>query len=137
MPLYPVALNKHGTLTERAVASRKKIRRRSLRCRAKATTADDLSHFFRDPSADAPGPVAPHVEDNQTEKGPKMSDGHTPGDWDLDSGFIVAPDPSGKHPDIYIAEIVTEDSEGRVAPDEQHHPNGHLLAKAPQLLRAI
>src|ERR1035437_269166 len=35
----------------------------------KATTTDDLSHFFRDSSAHAPGPVAPHVEDNQTEKG--------------------------------------------------------------------
>ena len=66
-----------------------------------------------------------------------MSDEHTPGDWSFDDGFIVAPDPVGKHPDIYIAEIVTEDSEGRVAPDEQHHPNGRLLAKAPQLLKAL
>src|ERR1017187_4944781 len=42
--------------------------------------------------------TAPHVENNQTEKGLEMSDEHTPGDWDFDSGFIVAPDPSGKHP---------------------------------------
>jgi hypothetical protein len=81
--------------------------------------------------------TAPHVENNQTEKGLEMSDEHTPGDWDFDSGFIVAPDPSGKHPDIYIAEIATEDSEGRIAPDEQHYPNGYLLAKAPQLLKAL
>src|SRR5258708_34009511 len=66
-----------------------------------------------------------------------MSDEHTPGDWDFDSGFIVAPDPSGKHRDIYIAEIITSDDEGRLAPDEQHYPNGYLLAKAPQLLRAL
>lgn len=66
-----------------------------------------------------------------------MSDEHTPGDWGFDEGFIVAPDPAGKHRDIYIAEIVTEDEEGRLAPDEQHHPNGRLLAKAPQLLNAL
>ena len=66
-----------------------------------------------------------------------MSEGHTPGDWTFDDGFIVAPDPAGKHRDIYIAEIVTEDEEGRLAPDKQHHPNGRLLAKAPQLLTAL
>lgn len=32
------------------------------------TKTDDLSRFFRDPSAQAPGPVGSHVEDNQTEK---------------------------------------------------------------------
>src|ERR1700687_3993821 len=62
---------------------------------------------------------------------------HTRGDWDFDSGFIVAPDPSGKHPDIYIAELTTEDDEGRVAPDEQLYPNGRPLTKAPQLLKAL
>jgi hypothetical protein len=67
----------------------------------------------------------------------KSSPSHTPGDWDFDSGFIVAPDPSGKHPDIYIAEIVTEDSEGRLAPDEQQDANGFLLAMAPALLKAL
>jgi hypothetical protein len=66
-----------------------------------------------------------------------MTDEHTPGDWNFDSGFIVAPDPSGKHSDIYIAEIVTKDDEGRLAPDDQHHPNGYLLAMAPQLLKAL
>jgi hypothetical protein len=48
-----------------------------------------------------------------------------------------AQDPSGKHTDIYIAEIVTEDEEGRIAPDEQHDANGYLLAKAPALLKAL
>jgi hypothetical protein len=67
----------------------------------------------------------------------KSPPAHTPGQWHFDSGFIVAPDPSGKHPDIYIAEIVTEDEEGRIAPHEQHSPNGYLLAKASQLLKAL
>jgi hypothetical protein len=70
----------------------------------------------------------------QQNKSPPL---HTPGDWDFDCGFIVAPDPSGKHPDIYIAVIVTEDSEGRLAPDEQHDANGYLLAMAPALLKAL
>ena len=38
---------------------------------------------------------------------------------------------------IYIAELTTEDHEGRVAPDEQLYPNGRLLTKAPQLLKAL
>jgi hypothetical protein len=33
-----------------------------------ATKTDDLSRFFRDSPADAPGPFVSHVEDNQTEK---------------------------------------------------------------------
>ena len=41
------------------------------------------------------------------------------------------------HPDIHIAELTTEDDEGRVASDEQLYPNGRLLAKAPQLLKAL
>jgi len=72
-----------------------------------------------------------------TDQQDKSPPSHTPGDWDFSSGFIVAPDPSGKHPDIYIAEIVTEDGEGRIAPDEQHQANGYLLAKAPALLKAL
>jgi len=67
----------------------------------------------------------------------KSPPAHTPGDWNFDSGFIVAPDPSGRHPDIYIAEIVDEDAEGRIAPAEQHEANGYLLAKAPALLKAL
>jgi hypothetical protein len=72
-----------------------------------------------------------------TDQQDKSPPAHTPGDWDFDNGFIVAPDPSGKHPDVYIAEIVTEDEEGRIAPCEQHQPNGYLLAKAPALLKAL
>jgi hypothetical protein len=77
------------------------------------------------------------MEAAMTDQQNKSPPAYTPGDWDFDSGFIVAPDPSGKHPDIYIAEIVTEDDEGRVAPDEQRYPNARLLAKAPQLLKAL
>lgn len=62
---------------------------------------------------------------------------HTPGDWDYDSGFVVAPDPSGLHPDVYIAGIVTHDEEGRIAPANQHEANGWLLSKAPELLKAL
>ncbi len=72
-----------------------------------------------------------------TDQQNKTRPANTPGDWDFDSGFIVAPDPSGKHPDIYIAEIVTADDEGRIAPDEQRDANGHLLAKASALLKAL
>jgi len=72
-----------------------------------------------------------------TDQQNKSPPSHTPGDWDFDSGFIVAPDPSGKHRDIYIAEIVTEDEEGRLAPEDQQVANGHLLAKAPALLEAL
>ena len=39
---------------------------------------------------------------------------HTPGPWQQSWQFIVAPDPNGIHPDIYIAEIAEEDSEGRI-----------------------
>jgi hypothetical protein len=77
------------------------------------------------------------MEAAMTDQQNKSPPAHTPGDWDFDSGFIVAPDPSGKHPDIYIAEIVTEDDEGRLAPDEQHDANGCLLAMAPALLKAL
>jgi hypothetical protein len=31
---------------------------------SKTATTDDLSHFFRDPSAFPPGPADSHVEDN-------------------------------------------------------------------------
>ena len=78
--------------------------------------------------------ATPRLEGNETEKVKPMRDKHTPGDWTFDHGFIVAPDPSGKHADIYIAEIVTQDSEGRLAPEDQHFPNGDLLAAAPALL---
>lgn len=61
---------------------------------------------------------------------------HTPGPWQQDWQFIVAPDPNGIHPDIYIAEMADEDSEGRVASPEQQEANGRLIVAAPDLLAA-
>ncbi len=60
----------------------------------------------------------------------------TPGPWKQDWHYIVAPDPSGVHPDIYIAEIAVEDEEGRIAPPEQQAANGRLIVAAPALLAA-
>lgn len=61
---------------------------------------------------------------------------HTPGPWQQDWHFIVAPDPAGIHPDIYIAEIAEDDSDGRIPPPEQQEANGRLIAAAPELLAA-
>ncbi len=61
---------------------------------------------------------------------------HTPGPWRHDWQFIVAPDPAGIHPDIYIAEIAETDDEGRIAPPEQQQGNASLIAAAPALLEA-
>jgi hypothetical protein len=61
---------------------------------------------------------------------------HTPGPWQQSWQFIVAPDPDGIHPDIYIAEIAETDSDGRIAPPEQQKANGQLLVAAPNLLAA-
>ena len=62
---------------------------------------------------------------------------HTPGPWQQDWQFIVAPDPDGIHTDIYIAEIAEEDSDGRVASPEQQEANGRLIVAAPELLEAL
>lgn len=62
---------------------------------------------------------------------------YTPGPWDYDMDFIVAPDPYGRHPDIYIAEIAHSDEEGRIASLEQQDTNRRLIAAAPELLAAI
>ena len=62
---------------------------------------------------------------------------HTPGPWEDDGKFIVAPDPAGVHPDIYIAEIVQEDDEGRLASPQQQLANGTLIAAAPSLFDAL
>jgi hypothetical protein len=62
---------------------------------------------------------------------------HTPGPWDYDMDYIVAPDPNGRHPDIYIAEIADSDDEGRVATIEQQDANRRLIAAAPELLKAL
>ena len=37
---------------------------------------------------------------------------HTPGPWVFDFPYIVAPDPTGRHPDLYIAEMATDDEDG-------------------------
>ena len=62
---------------------------------------------------------------------------HTPGPWTHDMGFIVAPDPSGIHLDIYIAEIAAEDSEGRIASHDEQMANAALIVVAPELLAAL
>jgi len=58
---------------------------------------------------------------------------HTPGPWDYSLDYIVAPDPNGRHPDIYIAEIAHSDDEGRIASLEQQDANRRLIAAAPEL----
>lgn len=62
---------------------------------------------------------------------------HTPGPWDCDLDYIVAPDPNGRHPDIYIAEIAHSDDEGRVASCEQQIANRQLITAAPVMLDAL
>ena len=62
---------------------------------------------------------------------------YTPGPWDYDMDYIVAPDPDGRHPDIYIAEIAHSDDEGRIASPEQQDANRRLIAAAPELLEAL
>jgi hypothetical protein len=63
-----------------------------------------------------------------------MTTAHTPGPWENSGQFIVAPDPKGIHPDIYIAEITETDDEGRMATPEQQTANACLIAAAPELL---
>ena len=62
---------------------------------------------------------------------------YTPGPWDYDMDYIVAPDPNGRHPDIYIAEIAHSDEEGRIASPSQQDANRRLIAAAPELLEAL
>ena len=71
------------------------------------------------------------------EKSMTTNSHHTPGPWEHDWTYIVAPDPAGVHPDIYIAQLAEEDEEGRVAPEDQLAANGQLLAAAPELLAAL
>lgn len=61
---------------------------------------------------------------------------HTPGPWEYDMDYIVAPDPNGVHRDIYIAEIAHVDDEGRIASPEQQDANRRLIAAAPDLYAA-
>lgn len=62
---------------------------------------------------------------------------HTPGPWDYHMEFIVAPDPGGMHPDIYIAEIAHSDEEGRIATPEQQEANRRLIAAAPEMFDTL
>ena len=62
---------------------------------------------------------------------------HTPGPWDCDMDYIVAPDPNGRFPDIYIAGIAHSDDEGRIASPEQQDANRHMIAAAPAMLAAL
>ncbi len=62
---------------------------------------------------------------------------YTPGPWDYDLDYIVAADPDGRHPDIYIAEIAHSDDEGRTASPQQQDANRRLIAAAPELLEAL
>src|SRR5690349_9702029 len=55
---------------------------------------------------------------------------HTPEPWNYDMDFIVASDPTGQHPDIYIAEIAHSDDEGRIAPYDQHQANSSRIVAA-------
>ncbi len=62
---------------------------------------------------------------------------HTPGPWDFDFPYVVAPDPIGKHPDLYIAELAHEDEDGRLPPEDERDANGRLIAAAPELFSAL
>jgi hypothetical protein len=62
---------------------------------------------------------------------------HTPGPWQHDWHFIVAPDPTAIHPDIYVAEIAEDDEEGRIASPEQREANARLIAAAPELVACV
>jgi hypothetical protein len=62
---------------------------------------------------------------------------YKPGPWDYDMDYIVAPDPDGKHPDIYIAEVAHSDDEGRIASFEQQDANCRLIAAAPEMLAEL
>jgi hypothetical protein len=41
------------------------------------------------------------------------------------------------HRDIYIAELVQEDEEGRLASPEQQQANGTLIAAAPEMFQEL
>lgn len=66
-----------------------------------------------------------------------MTTTHTPGPWSADWGYIVAPDVTGKHVDLYVATIAEEDEDGRVVPEHERDANARLIAAAPDLLAAL
>lgn len=98
--------------------------------------ATDLAEGIRD-AADALCELLRITGTGHTSAGAPASTLYTPGPWDYDMDFIVAPDPNGIHPDIYIAEIVHTDEEGRLASPEQQDANRRLIAAAPELLAAL
>lgn len=61
----------------------------------------------------------------------------TPGPWSSDWRFIVAPDPLGRFPDVYIAELADSDDDGRLPPPDQFAGNARLIAAAPDLFDAV
>jgi len=60
----------------------------------------------------------------------------TPGPWYAYGQFVIATDSFGILPDIYIAEIIDSDPEGRIASPEQQAVNQRMIAALPDLLRA-
>ena len=62
---------------------------------------------------------------------------HTPGPWSSEWQFIVAPDVTGNHIDVYIAEICEADDEGRVVGGEEQKANAQLIAAAPELFETL
>ncbi len=81
--------------------------------------------------------IGPALESHEAQGIATTTGQHTPGHWAYDMDFIVAPDPNGRHPDIYIAEIAHADDEGRIASPEQQDANRKLIAAAPELLAAL
>jgi hypothetical protein len=65
-----------------------------------------------------------------------MTTAHTPGPWQSDGRFITAADPLRIHSDVYIAEIVETDDDGRIVRRLQRSANADLIAAAPELLEA-
>lgn len=64
---------------------------------------------------------------------------HTPEPWRMDWHFIVAPDPNGIYPDIYIGEIAEADSSEppRIASPDARIANGHRIVAAVNACRGI
>jgi hypothetical protein len=65
---------------------------------------------------------------------------HTPEPWRYETDYsittIVASDPDGRHPDIYIAEIDGQDV-GRFTAREQHEANARRLCAAVNACQGI
>lgn len=72
-------------------------------------------------------------------KNPNTEAKHTPEPWAMDWHFIVAPDPKGIYPDIYIGEVIQEDSEDplRIASPEEQIANGRRIVAAVNACKGI